>query len=59
MPEWPAAGVEQGAVAVVVVTAGGDGVLGDDVLQVGVLPVEITGLDGSCEHRPVGPGQGV
>lgn len=34
-------------------------VAADDPLQVAVLPVEVAGLDGSTEHRPPRPGQGV
>lgn len=40
---------------VVIVTVVGVVVLGDDVLQVGVLPVQVAGLDGPREHRPVRP----
>lgn len=32
-------------------------VLCDDVLQVGVLPVQVAGLDRSREHGPVQPGE--
>lgn len=42
---------------VVIVTVVGVVVLGDDVLQVGVLPVQVAGLDGPREHRPVRPRQ--
>lgn len=44
---------------VVIVTVVGVVVLGDDVLQVGVLPVQVAGLDGPREHRPVRPRQGI
>lgn len=55
MPQRPPSGVEEGAVKVVTVTVVGVVVLGDDVLQVGVLPVQVAGLDCPCEHRPVRP----
>lgn len=55
VPQGPPSGVEQGAVEVAVVTVVGVVVLGDDVLQVGVLPVEVAGLDGPREHGPVRP----
>lgn len=45
--------VEERALLVVVVTVVGVEVTGDDVLEVSVLPVQVTGLDGSCEHSPV------
>lgn len=57
MPQRPPPGVEQGAVKVVMVTVACVAVLGDDVLQVGVLPVQVAGLDRSREHRPVRPSQ--
>lgn len=57
MPQGPTSGVEEGAVEVVMVTVVGVVVLGDDVLQVGVLPVQVAGLDRSREHRPVRPSQ--
>lgn len=57
VPQRAPSGVEEGAVVVVIVTVVGVVVLGDDVLQVGVLPVQVAGLDGPCEHRPVRPRQ--
>lgn len=36
------------------VTVVGVEVTGDDVLEVSVLPVQVAGLDGPCEHSPVG-----
>lgn len=58
VPQGPPSGVEEGAVEVVMVTVvGGVVVLCDDVLQVGVLPVQVAGLDRSREHRPVRPSQ--
>lgn len=59
MPQGPPSGVEEGAVQVVMVTVVGVVVHGDDVLQVGVLPVQVAGLDRSREHGPVRPSQGV
>lgn len=59
MPQRPASPVEEGAVGVVVVAVVGGMVLGDDVLQVGVLPVQVAGLDRPCEHRSVRPGHGI
>lgn len=53
VPQRAPSGVEEGAVVVVIVTVVGVVVLGDDVLQVGVLPVQVAGLDGPREHRPV------
>lgn len=53
VPQGPPSGVEEGAVEVVVVTVVGAVVLRDDVLQVGVLPVQVAGLDGSREDGPV------
>lgn len=55
VPQRPPPGVEEGAVKVVTVAVVGVVVLGDDVLQVGVLPVQVAGLDRPREHRPVGP----
>lgn len=57
MPQRPPSGVEEGAVEVVIVTVVGVVVLSDDVLQVGVLPVQVAGLDRPREHRPVRPRQ--
>lgn len=54
MPQGPAARVKEGALLVVVVTVVGVEVAGNDVLEVSVLPVQVTGLDGPCEHSPVG-----
>lgn len=45
--------VEERALLVVVVTVVGVEVTGDDVLEVSVLPVQVAGLDGPREHRPV------
>lgn len=53
MPQGPAVQVEERALLVVVVTVVGVGVTGDDVLEVPVLPVQVAGLDGPREHRPV------
>ena len=36
------------------VTVVGIEVTGDNVLEVSVLPVQVTGLNGPCEHSPVG-----
>lgn len=57
MPQGPPPGIKEGAVQVVTVTVVGVVVLGDDVLQVGVLPVQVAGLDRPCEHCSVRPGQ--
>lgn len=57
VPQRPPSGVEEGAVEVVIVTVVGVVVLSDDVLQVGVLPVQVAGLDCPREHRPVRPRQ--
>ena len=57
VPHGPPSGVEEGAVEVVVVAVVGVVVLGDDVLQVGVLPVQVAGLDGPREDSPVRPRQ--
>lgn len=57
MPQRPPPRVEEGAVEVVIVTVVGVVVLSDDVLQVGVLPVQVAGLDCPREHRPVRPCQ--
>lgn len=54
MPQRPPSGVEEGRVEVLMVAVVGVVVLRDDVLQVGVLPVQVAGLDGPCEHSPVG-----
>lgn len=59
MPQRPPSGVEEGRVEVLMVAVVGVVVLRDDVLQVGVLPVQVAGLDGSCEDRPVRPRQRV
>lgn len=59
MPQRPPPPVEEGAVGVVIVAVVGVMVLGDDVLQVGVLPVQVAGLDRPREHRPVRPRQGI
>lgn len=53
MPQRPAVRVEERALLVVVVTVVGVEVTGDDVLEVSVLPVQVAGLDGPSEHRPV------
>lgn len=55
MPEGPPSGVKEGVFSVVMVTVVGVQVTADNVLQVAILPVEITCLDGSCEHCPVWP----
>lgn len=55
VPQGPAARVEQGVLSAVVVAVVGVEVIADDVLQVAVLPVEVAGLDGPCEHCPVWP----
>lgn len=55
MPEGPAARVEQRVLSAVVVAVVGVEVVADDVLQVAVLPVEVTGFDGPREHCPVRP----
>lgn len=55
MPEGPPPGVKEGVFSVVMVTVVGVQVTADNVLQVAVLPVEVTGLDGSGEHCPVRP----
>lgn len=57
VPQRPPSGVKEGAVEVVMVTVVGVVVFGDDVLQVGVLPVQVAGLDGPREHCPVRPSQ--
>lgn len=54
MPQGPTARVEEGTLLVVMVTVVGIEVTGNDVLEVSVLPVQITGLDGPCEHSPMG-----
>lgn len=36
------------------VTVVGIEVTGNNVLEVAVLPVQVTGLNGPCEHSPVG-----
>lgn len=36
------------------VTVVGIEVTGDNVLKVSVLPVQVAGFDGPCEHSPVG-----
>lgn len=59
VPQGPPSGVEEGAVEVVMVTVVGVVVLGDDVLQVGVLPVQVAGLDRPREHGPVRSSQGI
>lgn len=55
MPEGPPSGVKEGVLSVVMVTVVGVQVTADNVLQVTILPVEITCLDGSCEHCPMWP----
>lgn len=55
MPEGPPSGVKEGVFSVVMVTVVGVQVTADNVLQVTILPVEITCLDGSGEHCPMGP----
>lgn len=59
VPQGPPSRIQQGAVQVAVVTVVGVVVRAEDVLQVGVLPVKVTGLDGSSEHGPVGSHQQV
>lgn len=59
VPQRPASPVEKGAVGVVIVAVVGVMVLGDDVLQVGVLPVQVAGLDRPCEHCSLRPRQGI
>lgn len=59
VPQGPPPPVEEGAVGVVIVAVVGVMVLGDDVLQVGVLPVQVAGLDRPCEHCSVRPRQGI
>lgn len=54
MPQGPAPCIKKGAVLVVMVTVVGIEVTGDNVLEVSVLPVQVTGLNGPCEHSPVG-----
>lgn len=55
MPEGPPSGVKEGVFSVVMVTVVGVQVTADNVLQVTILPVEITRLDGSREHCPMWP----
>jgi hypothetical protein len=55
MPEGPPPGVKEGVFSVVMVTVVGVQVTADNVLQVAILPVEITCLDGSREHCPMRP----
>lgn len=57
VPQRPPSGVEEGAVKVIIVTVVGVVVLSNDVLQVGVLPVQIAGLDCPREHCPMRPRQ--
>lgn len=57
MPQGPTSRVEEGAVEVVMVAVVGVVVFDDDVLQMGVLPVQVTGFYRSREHCPVQPGQ--
>lgn len=54
MPQGPAARVKEGTLLVVMVTVVGIEVTGDNVLEVSVLPMQVTGLNGPCEHSPVG-----
>lgn len=54
MPQGRATCVKEGALLVVMVTVVGIEVTGDYVLEVSVLPVQVTGLNGPCEHSPMG-----
>lgn len=56
-PQWLSLGVEEEALTLPLVGVGHVEVTADDALQVAVLPVEVTALDGPCEHSSSGPGQ--
>lgn len=58
-PQWLSLGVEEEALPLPLVGGGHVEVAADDALQVAVLPVQVTALDGPREHRSSGPGQGV
>lgn len=55
MPEGPPVRVKKRVFSIIMVTVVGVQVTADYVLQVAVLPVEITCLNGSSEHCPVRP----
>lgn len=58
-PQGLPLGVEEEALALPLVGRGHVEVAANDALQVAVLPVQVTALDGPGEHGSAGPGQRV